>query len=135
MHALIKVGQNMLQKRFYSEIVATLHKRHTFVTHTVCATLDGSGCTVQFRSVPQSCTILCNPVDCSTPGLPVHHQLPELAQTHVHRVGDAIQSSPPLSFPSPAFNLSQHQDFSNQLVLQIRWPKYWVHRGPLRGSR
>ena len=52
---------------------------------------------------------LCDPVDCSTPGLPVHHQLPELAQTHVHRVGDAIQPSHPLSSPSPTFNLSQHQ--------------------------
>ena len=53
---------------------------------------------------------LCNPVDCSTPGLPVHHQLPEFTQTHDHRVGDAIQPSHPLSSPSPpAFSLSQHQ--------------------------
>ena len=52
---------------------------------------------------------LCHPMDCSTPGFPVHHQLPELAQIHVHQVGDAIQPSGPLSFPSPAFNLSQHQ--------------------------
>ena len=65
---------------------------------------------VQFSSVTQLCPTLCNPMDCSMPGLPVHHQLPELAQTHVHRVGDAIQPSHPLSFPSPpAFNLSQHQ--------------------------
>ena len=57
----------------------------------------------------QSCPTLCDPMDCSTPGLPVHHQLPELAQTHVHRVGDAIQPSHPLSSPSPpAFSLSQH---------------------------
>ena len=48
-------------------------------------------------------------IDCTLPGFPVHHQLPELAQTHVHRVGDAIQSSHPLLSPSPAFNLSQHQ--------------------------
>ena len=61
-------------------------------------------------SVTQSCPTLCNPVDCSTPGLPVHHQFPELAQTHVHRVGDAIQPSHPLLSPSlPAFNLSQLQ--------------------------
>ena len=54
--------------------------------------------------------LLCDPMDCSTPGFPVHHQLPELAQTHVHQVGDAIQSSHPLSSPSPpAFNLSQHR--------------------------
>ena len=64
---------------------------------------------VQFSSVPQSCPTLCDPVDCSTPGLPVHHQLLELAQTHVHRVGDAIQPSHPLSSPSPAFSLSQLQ--------------------------
>ena len=51
----------------------------------------------------------CDPMNCSTPGLPVHHQLPEFALTYVHRVGDAIQPSHPLSFPSPAFNLSQHQ--------------------------
>jgi len=70
-----------------------------------------SACSVQFGSVPQSCPALCNPMDCSTPGFPVHHQLPELAQTHVHRVGDAIQPSHPLSSPSPpALNLSQHQD-------------------------
>ena len=56
-----------------------------------------------------SCVWLCDPTDCSTPGFPVHHQLLELAQTHVHWVGDAIQSSHPLTFPSPTFNLSQHQ--------------------------
>ena len=56
-----------------------------------------------------SCVRLCNPMNCSTPGLPVHHQLPEFTQTHVHRVGDAIQTSPPLSSPSPpAPNPSQH---------------------------
>ena len=66
--------------------------------------------TVQFSSVTQSCPTLCDPVDHSTPDFPVHHQLPELAQTHVHRVRDAIQPSHPLSSPSPsAFNLSQHQ--------------------------
>ena len=62
------------------------------------------------RSVSQSRLTLCNPMDCSTPGFPVHHQLPELAQTHVHWVSDAIQSSHSLSSPSSlAFNLSQHQ--------------------------
>ena len=65
---------------------------------------------VQFSSVTQSCPTLCNPMNCSTPGLPVHHQLPESTQTHVHRVDDAIQSSHPLSSPSPpAPNPSQHQ--------------------------
>ena len=65
---------------------------------------------VQFSSVAQSCPILCDPMNCSMPGLPVHHQLPEFTQTHVHRVSDAIQSSHPLSSPSsPAPNPSQHQ--------------------------
>ena len=66
-------------------------------------------CSVQFSSATQSCPTLCDPMNHSTPGLPVHHQLPEFTQTHVHRVGDAIQPSHPLSSPSPAFNLSQHQ--------------------------
>ena len=65
---------------------------------------------VQFSSFTQSCPNLCKPMGCSTPGFPVHHQLLELAQTHVHRVNDAIQESHPLSSPlPPAFNLSQHQ--------------------------
>ena len=65
---------------------------------------------VQFSSVTQSCLTLCDPRNCSTPGLPVHHQLPESIQTHVHWVSDAIQPSHPLSSPSPpALNLSQHQ--------------------------
>ena len=65
-------------------------------------------------------------MNCSTPGLPVHHQLPESAQTHVHRVGDAIQPSPPLSSPSSlALNLFSIRVFSNESVLRIRWPKYW----------
>ena len=64
----------------------------------------------QLSSVAQSCPTLCNPMNHSTPGLPVHHQLPEFTQTHVHRVGDAIQPSHPLSSPSPpAPNPSQHQ--------------------------
>ena len=65
---------------------------------------------VQFSSVTQSCPTLCNPMNCSMPGLPVHHQLPEFTQTHIHRVSDAIQPSHPLSSPSPpAPNPSQHQ--------------------------
>ena len=64
----------------------------------------------QFSSVTQSCPTLCDPMDCSTPGLPVHHQLLELAQTHVYWVGDTIQPSHPLLSPSPpTFNLPQHQ--------------------------
>ena len=65
---------------------------------------------IQFSSVAQSCPTLRDPMNRSMPGLPVHHQLPEFTQTHVHRVGDAIQSSHPLSSPSPpATNPSQHQ--------------------------
>ena len=67
---------------------------------------------VQFSSVTQSCSTVCDPVNCSTPGLPVHHQLPEFTQTHIHQVSDAIQPSHPLSSPSPpAPNPSQHQSF------------------------
>ena len=67
---------------------------------------------VQFSSVTQSCPTLCNPMDCSMLGLPVHHQLPELAQTHVHHFSDAIQPSHPLLSPSlPVFSLAQHQGF------------------------
>ena len=63
---------------------------------------------------------------CSTPGLPVHHQLPEFTQTHVHWVSDALQTSHPLSSPFPlAFNLSWHHGLLNESCLHIRWPKYW----------
>ena len=77
---------------------------------------------VQFSSVAQSCPTLCDTMDCSMPGLPVHHQLPELTQTHVHRAGDAIQPSHPLLSPSVFPNI---RVFSNELALHIRWPKYW----------
>ena len=81
---------------------------------------------VQSSSVTQSCPTLCDPMDCSMPGFPVHHQLLESTQTHVHRVSDAIQPSHPLSSPSPpAFNPSQHQGLSSESVLHIRRPKYW----------
>ena len=78
------------------------------------------------RSVAQSCLTLCNPMDCSTLGLPVHHQLPELTQTHVYHVGDAIQPSHPLSSPLllPP-NPPSIRVFSNQSTLHMRWPKYW----------
>ena len=77
-------------------------------------------------SVTQWCLTLCDPMDCSSPGFPdVLHHLPELAQTHVYWVGDAIQPSCPLLSPSPpAFNLAQHQGLSNESVLRIGWPKY-----------
>ena len=79
----------------------------------------------QLSSITQSCMTLCDPMDCSMPGLPVHHQLLEFTQTHVHWVGDAIQPSHSLSSPSPpAFNPSIRV-FSNKSILCIRWPKYW----------
>ena len=81
---------------------------------------------VQFSSVAQSCPTLCNPMNCSTPGLPVHHQLPEFTQTHVHGVGDAIQPSHPLSSPSPPDPIPPSTKvFSNESTLRMRWPKYW----------
>ena len=74
---------------------------------------------LQFGSVAQSCLTLCNPMNHSTPGFPVHHQLPEFTQTHVHQVSDAIQPSHPLSSPSPlALNISQHQDLFKWVTLQ-----------------
>ena len=81
---------------------------------------------VQFSSVAQLCLNLCNPMNCSTPGLPVHHQLPEFTQTHVHRVSDAIQPSHPLSSPSPpALNLSQHQDLFKWVSSSHQVAKDW----------
>ena len=82
-------------------------------------------CLLQFSWVAQSCLTLCNPMDCSTSDFPVHHQLPDFAQTHIHQVSDAIWTSHPLLSPSPpAFNLSQHQGLFQGVHLCIRWPKY-----------
>ena len=81
---------------------------------------------VQFSSVAQSCPALCNPMKCSTPGLPVHHHLLECTQTHVHRVSDTIQPSRPVSSPyllppiPPSIRV-----VSNESTLCMRWPKYW----------
>ena len=82
------------------------HRTHIFFILKIKKTFQ----LYQFSSVSQSCPTLCDPMNCSTPGLPVHHQLPEFTQTHVHRISDAIQPSHPLSSPSPhAPNPSQHQ--------------------------
>ena len=79
-----------------------------------------------FSSVVQSCLTLRDPMDCSTPGFPVHHQLPEPTQTHVHHVGDAIQPFHPLSSPSPPVSIFPSiRVFSNESALHIRWPNYW----------
>ena len=80
----------------------------------------------QIRSVAQSCPTLCDPMNCSSPGLLVHHQIPEFTQTYVHWVGDAIQPSHPLSSPlllppiPPSIRV-----FYNDSALRMRWPKYW----------
>ena len=79
---------------------------------------------IQFSSVTQSCPNLCDPMNRSMPGLPVHHQLPEFTQIHVYRVSDATQPSDPLLSPSPpAFCLSQHPGLFQWV--SIRWPEYW----------
>ena len=80
---------------------------------------------VQFSSVAQSCLTLCDPMKCSTPGLPVHHQLPEFTQTHVHRVSDAFQPSHPLSSPLLSSIFPSIRVFSSESVIHIRWPEYW----------
>ena len=81
---------------------------------------------VQFSSVAQSCPTLCDPMNCKTPGLRVHHQLPEFTQTHVHQVSDTIQPSHPLSSPSPPAPIPPSiRVFSNESTLRMKWPKYW----------
>ena len=80
----------------------------------------------QIRSVTQLCLTLCDPMNYSMPVLPAHHQFPELTQTHVHRVSDAIQPSHPMSSPSPLAPIPPSiRIFSKESTLRIRWPKYW----------
>ena len=87
--------------------------------------LPSAGVSQLVSSLTQSCLTLCNPMDFSMAGLPVHHQLPEFTQTHVHQVGNAIQPSHPLSSPFPPAFSPSIRVFSNESVLPIRWPKYW----------
>ena len=89
---------------------------------------------VQFSSVSQSCPTLCDPMDCSMPGFPVYHQLQELAQIHVHQVGDAIQSSHSLFSLSPPSLFPSIRIFCDESVLHIRWPKYWSFSFSIRSS-
>ena len=86
----------------------------------------GASASLSVSSVAQSRPTLCDPMDCSTPGFLVRRQLLELAQTHVHWAGAAVQPSHPLLSPSPpACHLSQHQGLSSESALHIRWPNYW----------
>ena len=95
-------------------------------SHCSYSSLSAHFSSVHFSSVTQSCLTPCDPVHYRKPGFPVLHHLPELAQTHVHWVGDATQPSHPLSSPSPpALNFSNFRVFSNESALHIRRPKYW----------
>ena len=115
-----------MRYNFFTENVAELFCLLPVMIIKVLSCCLFSSCFVfQFSSVTQPCLTLCNPMNPSTPGLPVHHQLWEFTQTPVHWVGDAIQPSHPLSSPSPAFNLSQYQGLFTESALRIRWPKYW----------
>ena len=101
------------------KLLLMLERRHILYFYT-----KNSPCLVQFcHSVTLNSF---KPMDCSTPGFDVYHQLPEPTKIRVHPISDAIQTSHPLSSPSSTtFNLSQHQGFSNESVFRIRWPKYW----------
>ena len=108
---MIKNLENKMEKMQEStnKDLEELRNIHTETNNTITE-IKNTLSSVQFSSVTQSCPTLGNPMNCSTPGLPVHHQLLEFTQTHVHRVSDAIQPSHPLSSPSPpAPNPSQHQ--------------------------
>ena len=99
----------LLERKAVTNLNSILKRRHNILLTKVCV-VKAMVFPVQFGSVAQSCPTLCDPMNCSTQGLPVHHQLLESTQTNVHWVGDSIQPSHPLSSPSPpAFNISQHQ--------------------------
>ena len=95
----------------------------------ICSALGQEWPLCSFSSVTQSCRTLCNPTNRSTPGLPVHHELPESTQTHVYRFCDAIQPFHPLSSPFPLPSIFPSiRVFSNESVLHIMWPTYWSFR-------
>ena len=98
------------QQQYVPPLRSLMHTVQTEVQVRIGKMTSEKELSVQFSSVAQSCLTLCNPMNLSTPALPVHHQLPEFTQTHVHRVSDAIQPSHPLLSPSPAApNPCQHQ--------------------------
>jgi len=121
-------------------VVPTKALSHSFRYHHHHRTQRRPPHSAKFSSVTQSCPTLCDPMDCSMPSFPIHHQLPDLAQTHALWVGDTIQPSHPLSSPSPlAFNLSQHQGLfqwasssykvAQVLKLQLQHQSFqWVFR-------
>ena len=123
-HLYITTGKTIALSiwTFVGKVMSLLFNR---LSRFVIAFLPRSS--VQFSSVAQSCPTLCDPMNHSTPVLPVQHQLPESTQAHVHWVGDAIQPPHPLSSRSLlALNLSHIRVFANESALHIRWPKYWT---------
>ena len=119
-------GKNCSMKSFQN-LICPGHYKVTMGHHLLLRSPKRSlKHSVQFISVAQSCPTLCDPMNHSTPGLPIHHQLPELTQTLIRRVGDAFQLSHPLSSPSPLAPIPPSiRVFSNESTLCIRWPKYW----------
>ena len=108
------------------KIAGTLHKNKADFSSKSTEARSCREAYSKFSSVAQSCPTLSDSMNCSMPGLPVHHQLPEFTQTHVHRFGDVIQPSHPLSSPSPPAPTSPSiRVFSNESALRMRWPKYW----------
>ena len=106
--------------------ISPMHPVIIILFCTVCVCCKSQEWLHQFSSVAQLCPTLCDSMNHSTPGLPVHHQLPEFTQTHVHQVGDAIQPSHPRSSPSPSASIPPSiRVFSNESTLLMRWPKYW----------
>ena len=125
-----RVGRDWVTELNWMNYVFTLDSVFKLVLSKTQNQLDKPVCfthaNVQFSSVDQSCPTLCDHMNCSMPGLPVHHQLPELTQICVHSVCDAIQPSHPHQpLPLPPSIFPNIRVFSNESVLRIRWPKYW----------
>ena len=122
----MQVKKQQLEMDMEQQTGSKLGKEYMKAVYCHLAYLICIQSSVQFSSVAQSCPPLCDPMNRSTPGLPVHHHLPEFTQTCVHRVCDDIQPFHPLSSPSPpAPNPSQNQSLSNESTLRMKWPKYW----------
>ena len=109
---VIKIARGNINNLRYANDTTLMAESKEELKILLMKVKEESESSVQFSSIAQSCPTLCDPMNRSTPGLPVHHQLSEVTETHVHRVSDAIQPSHPLSSPSPpAPNPSQHQSF------------------------